>query len=437
MAKQKKTYSNTAQTLFDVYKVLMQYSSKEKPLSISQIRKILLGNLKDAPSVSTINRALEHKGGIISSVYPQYVLREKGEPGILQFYFEDQTFHVVVEDRFGHIFADGDWNVIVEKDERNPASVDSVSDILTNLNQGKITDLPFRVRCVVKDDGKYVPYDDLEEGFERETDFADAKRKYYYYLEGRLTDAEWKILYDLVQVYPYISEAQTQRFLEMLKKISPKSATGLPSNRYAFKHGSDNQFKIIEKLDSAIRNTQVVKLVYGEYRLEKNNNGMYRPALKKRRGNRGDIIICPYALMWSNGYYYLIGKVEEEEELFNLRVDRIIKADVLSDKTFKKDPNFNPIVFRDRSPVMYPGKHKEIRFRCDVSMVNVVQDFFGEPAIYSAPKGNTVEVRLVIAPEGFKLFALQYMDKVEVLAPASLRDEIIRSLQESLDKYSV
>ena len=97
--------------------------------------------------------------------------------------------------------------------------------------------------------------------------------------------------------------------------------------------------------------------------------------------------------------------------------------------------------YRDSSPVMYPGESEFVRMRCRTYMLNVLMDFFGPMAQYTEPKINEAdgneytEVTMMIAPSGVKLFALQYMDGVEVLEPQSLRDAIKETLENAEKKY--
>lgn len=46
------------------------------------------------------------------------------------------------------------------------------------------------------------------------------------------------------------------------------------------------------------------------------------------------------------------------------------------------------------------------------------------------------EVTLKIVPSGVKLFALQYAERVEVLEPPSLREDVMRSLGSALRRYN-
>ena len=122
--------------------------------------------------------------------------------------------------------------------------------------------------------------------------------------------------------------------------------------------------------------------------------------------------------------------------MMNLRVDRILSIAPLVQQKFQRDASFDPYAYRDQSPVMYPGTPQVIRLRCHTAMVNTILDFFGTQAHFSRPINDRTEVTLNIAPSGVKLFALQYADNVEVLEPASLREDVIQSLENALRRYS-
>lgn len=92
--------------------------------------------------------------------------------------------------------------------------------------------------------------------------------------------------------------------------------------------------------------------------------------------------------------------------------------------------------YRDKSPVMYPGRPEVIRFRCPAGMLGVVMDFFGEQARYRSVDADTLEVMLSVARGGVRLFAMQYADRVEVLEPEDLREDLRRSLSAALEKYA-
>ena len=187
---------------------------------------------------------------------------------------------------------------------------------------------------------------------------------------------------------------------------------------------------MVNQLDHAIRRRQKVQVIYGEYRLFL-TEGQWQPRLVQRIRN-GVLEVEPYALMWSNGNYYLVCR---HRSMMNLRTDRILQAEVLPD-TFVPPQNFDPVQYRDRSPVMYPGRDTFVRMRCHERLLNTLVDFFGSVPQYTQPDEQGItEVTMSIAAEGVKLFALQYADDAEVLEPQWLREKIGETLARNAEKY--
>ena len=266
-----------------------------------------------------------------------------------------------------------------------------------------------------------------------------------FYLQSLLTPAEWRILSDLIRVYPYIDERQTEKYLSVLQRMAPgiRKCSG---KRYAQKMDASMQCSHIETLDRAIREQRQVSVTYGRYQLGTDASGKLKPQLqampnRKHKGLSYAMKVDPYAMMWANGYYYLVCKYNGS--MRNLRMDRVLQVLVLQE-TFEKDPQFDPYEYRDRSPVMHPGEPTFIRLRCPLSMLSTVMDFFATTIMdYSTPKEyeslppekRFTEVTLSASESGSRLFALQYADQVEILEPQSLRDEVAKTLKAAAKKY--
>ncbi len=427
----KKNYSSTVQSLLDIWRVLDQYASAEHPLSVAEIAEILKNGNEEAASPNTINRKLPAQVSSMEQLYPHQVLQQEDSPSVIQTYTSGSTLHVVVENRDGEVFREDDLTVIVEPKEIKVPSYSTIDKLLQHFPDTEDGAFPFklkRVRAVSKNGRtRYVPYSDWEDTFNDQTQTKNNQPRRYY-LESVLTPAEWRIFSDLVQVYPYISQNQTEKFLNVLKQISPGGYSRIGS-RYAFKRGDNKQFKNIAILDKAIKNRKVVMVQYGKYVL-KNVDGTWKPVLTARE--KGAMKVEPYALIWSNGYYYLVGK---RYNMLNLRVDRIISVAEI-DESFERDGSFDPFVYRDRSPVMYSGRNQFVKMRCKLTLMNTLLDVFGSQTKFSTPIEDWTEVTLPsVAPEGVKLFAMEYADGVEVLEPYSLREDIRDSLEKALKQY--
>lgn len=431
---EKKSYSNTYNSIKMIWYVLRKYSSKQHPLSIREIHDHLTRIAGEmAPSYATLNRMIPRELDLLEMLYPGVAV-EAGENVPLDVYPADDGLHIILETPEGEKLGEAEADIEVCSQPFKAPSYATVDNLLRDGAAFDMESFPFRLRCVAQTRNKlgrikYIPYEEWEESLEEgKAENNNMPRRYY--LANALTDAEWRIFSDLILVYPFITQAQTNKFLAVLNHLRPKKSVQR-SVRYAYKRGSEQQFRVIEQLDEAISKKKKLRVVYGKYVL-KQKNGSWQPELEQRSHN-GLLEIEPYALMWSNGNYYLIAK---GERMMNLRVDRIISA-AITDESFALPDDFDPAEYRDRSPVMYPGKSSFVRLRCKTSMVNVLIDFFGSLPQYGAPEENdTVEVTMQVAPGGVKLLALQYADSVEVLEPAQLREDIEKTLASALEKYS-
>ena len=483
--KSKKTSSSTKkspalQSLLEIWDVLAENASPDNPLTISEIADHLETKRNDQfvrsggvlnpgrynysadeakdisadnstannslpPSGKTVRRHMPQDIDAINTLAPHTVVCEEGKPTVILAYPTQDTLHLVVEDPHGEAKYEGDVSVIF-----NSPPITSISQASLNRKMPTLIE-QFRevsnqlikrppilsLSGVVKENGKYVPA--LEYGSD---EGRSSTRRYY--LKSLLTSAEWKIFYDLICVYPYISERQTEKFLSVLRRIAPGNQDW-PTMRYAPKADASLQFPHIEILDQAIKERKKVSLTYGLYLLEQDKHNKLRPVLRPQLDFRKKLpfvhIVEPYAMMWSNGYYYLVGKTEKG--MRNFRMDRVVKVLTLSE-TFEYDKNFDPYKYRDSSPVMHSGTPVYIRMRCPISLLGAVQDTFGSTVLdyssrYAPPgsdeKARYTDVSLLASEEGARLFAMEYADQVEVLEPESLRDAIANSLRTALKKY--
>ena len=434
----KKDYNNSQQTLLSILGVLMEHASKDHPMSVREIHNKLKEN---GPSLNTLNRNLPASTELLDALNPTQTLHQVGQPGARHVYIHDGEVHVVLENPEGFTYWGGDMAAVFEVSPPISPRYSTISNLLKKHTQlpGSFASLPIQLKCVMASKnsrGKvtYIPYQDWEHNYEANNVEPPPNQPRYYYLESPLSRGEWRILSDMVKVYPYISSKQTNKFLSAIRRMAPGIRTDRADNRYAFKHEENKKFfSNIELLDSAISARRSVTIRYGNYVLEE-KDGEWLPALRQRENKKDDYKVWridPYALMWSNGYYYLVGK---NIGMMNLRVDRIIDVAVLQD-TFELPADFDPCAYRDRSPVMYPGDPTHIKLRCKTDMVNVLLDFFGPQARFDKPQGDYTCVRLNVAKSGVKLFAMQYAGRVEVLEPPELRNEIKNDLRAALDQY--
>lgn len=431
--KPKKPYSNAYRSLEAIWQVLRRHASRQHPLTVREICGYLK-DMEEAPSLDTLERLLPRGLELMNLLFPGQALQE-GKTPPADTWLDADGLHIALETPAGEVRED-----LCLQAAREPFRAPSYSTVEKLLSYGIPLDLdtfPFRLRCVAQLPGKEgrlvtIPYEKWEDSFPPDKARSNNVPRRYY-LQSVLSEAEWRLFSDLILVYPFLSENQTKRFLRVLNKFRPKPVY-IPS-RFAFKRGSQRQMEVVAQLDQAIQKKKKVRLLYGEHRLEKQPDGTWRPVLSQRRSS-GELEVEPYALMWSNGNYYLIAR---HRGMMNLRADRILGVERL-EEGFTIPPDFDLVGYRNSCPVMYPGEKRFVHLRCSTGLVNTLLDFFGDLPQYTAPApapggGETTEVTMSIAPAGVKLFALQYAGSVEVLEPRELREEIARELEAALKKY--
>lgn len=450
-ATKKREYNRTLDTLIAIWDVLATHASREHPLSVAQIVEILQrnGDMRTAPSANTLRRYLPMEKEALDRLIPSHTLHESNRPDASLAYFQGGTLHVVLENRDALTAWEGDMAALFELRPHIDARYSTVANLLKSYPQNETAFSgaglpPVRLKCLMAQNGAsgkttYVPYQKWEEEYDRQGKEPPTNQPRYYYLESVLSKAEWRMLADMVKVYPYITQSQTAKFLAALSRLDPERGAGQYAldERYAFKYDRNERFfRIIGALDAAIAQHKRVVVEYGQYVLERSDDGKWLPVLKKRENAKNEYglwVLEPYALMWSNGYYYLVGK-NKAYGMMNLRVDRVLSVTPQKD-AFEPEQGFHPAEYRDRSPVMYPGEAQLVRLRCKVDMINTVLDFFGAKANFREPKDGYTEVSMNVAPKGVRLFVMQYADRVEALEPKSLRDEVRSALQAALEAY--
>ena len=141
--------------------------------------------------------------------------------------------------------------------------------------------------------------------------------------------------------------------------------------------------------------------------------------------------ISPYALVWSNDFYYLVGNYEKYDNLSNYRLDRMRMAQ-LTDKKIRPHQQvsgyagaFDTADYVRKNMMMYPGLQEEIELLCKNSLLDVVLDRFGTDAqVINKEKGRFLLRAGVYISDGLVDWLLPYSDRLYVMRPRSLREQV-------------
>lgn len=155
-------------------------------------------------------------------------------------------------------------------------------------------------------------------------------------------------------------------------------------------------------------------------------------------------VVEPVSILFSEYYFYLNAYIVEASDgkythkydypaVF--RVDRIAEYRLL-DQTFTLPyaNRFQEGEFRKRVQFMYPGRLQNLRIRYTGTSVDAILDRLPTAKILSQENGAFI-IEAEVYGKGIIMWLLSQGDRVEVLAPESLRQEMRNTLTRILEKY--
>ena len=283
-------------------------------------------------------------------------------------------------------------------------------------------------------------YSDLEILREYGMDIVQTRTpKNGYFLASRDFElAEVRLLMDAVQSAGFITAKKTRELLRKLEGLtSTYQAQEIGKQVYVdsrVKHGNEEIYYNIDQIHTAITQKRKISFFYC-----------------RRRFQEGKIVtvdkhltISPYALLWAQDHYYLIGNNEKYDNLIHLRVDRMRKVTELEEsiRPFEQvceyKGHFDVADYSRKIFNAFGGQNELVRLRCRNTFAEEILDRLGEDIriLESDETHFTVAIRVAVS-EGFLSNILSYADEVEILSPSVLREKYIHKVKKILEMISM
>jgi proteasome accessory factor B len=145
----------------------------------------------------------------------------------------------------------------------------------------------------------------------------------------------------------------------------------------------------------------------------------------------------PYRLVYYRGGLYLYARVAEYDEVRTFAVERIERLEVL-EETFETPKDFNVSEYARGAFGIAGGRPETVEVLFDAEVAGYIRErvWHESQVLEEAPAGGTL-LRLNVAP-GFELKAWikGFVPHVQVLRPASLREEIARDLERAAASFA-
>lgn len=259
-----------------------------------------------------------------------------------------------------------------------------------------------------------------------------------YYLASReFEDWELKVIMDAIAGAGFLTSENSEDLCKRIASLASKerqavlrSATPVFSS---VKNGDPTTKNAIDQLLTAIRKKKKVG-----FRYVSTGNDLE----KHLRNDGAEYQISPYALIWRQDRYYLIGNYERYKTLSYYRLDRIRELRLLDEPIVPMEELLGPNAdmqmkeYINRNLNNYGGKQTRIRLRVDADMTDLLVDTFGSDFRIETVLDKKMIVSVTVSDGwGLNAWLLQHGDCVEILEPEEIRDEFVHILGQISEKY--
>ena len=292
-------------------------------------------------------------------------------------------------------------------DEENPISRARIIELLENRG--------------VTAERKSI-YADIELLREYGLDVLTTKTNQYgYYIGSRRFElAELRLLVDAVQSARFITRKKSEELIKKLEGLA-SHAQARTLHREVFvldrvKAPNEKIYYNVDILQTAIADGVKAVFRYFEYAPDKS---------KRYRSDGAEYTVSPYALMWTNDFYYLVAYYEKRPGDFtHFRVDRMEGVRALGEKRVPAEEATGEALdvarYGNRMFSMYGGQTVKVRLRCKNELVNVVLDRFGLD-VPMMPDGDWVIATAEVAVSPMFLgWLCSFGGDMQVLSPDSV-----------------
>ena len=249
---------------------------------------------------------------------------------------------------------------------------------------------------------------------------------------------EVRLLIDAVQSANFITAKKTK---ELIKKIgtlcSENQGMNLKRQVYIEKRMKCTNEEIyynIDKIGQAIQQNRQISFIYQKRRIDE--------AGEEIETTEKELLVSPYAMIWSNDHYYLVGNNAKYDNLMHTRIDRMKKVEISEEKArsfaevspyrnFFDSADYSGKIFN-----MFSGDTQRLEISCDNSILEEILDRFPVDSVRSED-GRFVLTSSCVISEGLVSWIMQFGSKVQVIRPESLRENVLKRAQEILEVYEI
>ena len=282
-------------------------------------------------------------------------------------------------------------------------------------------------------------YDDIEQLMHYGMDIVQSRSnpKGYFLASREFELPEVYLLADAVRSAKFISAKKTRELVSKLDSLISCYEVGR-REKHIFFDGSDKcdneeLFYLIDGINDAIEQSKKITFRYLVRSLSNSREVIW---------NEKQLKISPYAMIWQDDRYYLIGNNEKYDNLMHLRIDRMHSLEIIDENSrpysevSEYTDCFDSADYTRKLFQMHTGEVQSVELRCDRAILEPILDRFSKDIFIRNVTEESFDFSVEVAvSDAFISWVLGYGDKIEVLSPAALRKRVAERAENVLAIY--
>ena len=247
----------------------------------------------------------------------------------------------------------------------------------------------------------------------------------YSYVDRTFEVPELQILIDAVSSSQLITKERSRKLIKKLAGMAGPSIRDELQPRVlvseSIKAQNTKILYILQKIREGIRSSCKISFKYYNYNLNKE---------RVPRHNGEIYVISPYATIWKDDRYYLVGYSDKRDKVVSFRIDRMETPNVTKQKSVPVPHEFSVTNYTDKITKMFDGPAEKITLRCRNELIDQVIDRFGTGISIHPVDDEYFEITETVAISGtFFGWLFQYVEEMMIVSPPNVRNEYMRMAQ--------
>ena len=249
----------------------------------------------------------------------------------------------------------------------------------------------------------------------------------FYWGERQFELPELKLLVDAVASSRFITKKKSNALGKKLAQLASESQRKelrrhiQATNRV--KSENEAIYYSVNTVNEAISRSKKIQFQYTEF----------GPDLKEILRGDGEVYeLSPYALLWNEDYYYVVGWSDKHENVSVFRVDRLYHPEILDEKAAKRPDDFHLDDYSKPIFDMFEGYDRvPVKLKVKNELAKYIVDRFGTKLETEQISDDyfTVTMEVSLSPP-FYAWVFQFEGEIKILGP----EEAVKKIANMAEK---